>query len=111
MPIDALIEFLLEVLSHNPAELHEHLIQRAKNPNNLRTSTVLYKASHLQSRAGKTPMNVLFCIEMLMFKCVNYMPQIKNINVFLKEDKIDIHLDTLYNRKMVISYILFREHA
>lgn len=44
VPIDALIKFLLEVLAHNPAELHEHL-KNTKNKKTELRSTELYKAT------------------------------------------------------------------
>lgn len=52
MTIDALIEFLLEVLTHNPAELHEHLKNTENKKTELRSTRQL---SHLQSSAEKHP--------------------------------------------------------
>lgn len=45
MPIDALIEFLLEVLAHNPAELHEHLKNTENKKKTELRSTELYKVA------------------------------------------------------------------
>lgn len=38
--VNAFIEFLLEVLSHNPVELHEHLQNREKYRSKLNYSVV-----------------------------------------------------------------------
>lgn len=52
MPVDALIEFRLEVLAHNPAELHEDLKNTENNKNlNLDQLNYTRQLSHLRSSA------------------------------------------------------------